>query len=310
MPRMQQRRDTAANWTGANPVLASGELGLETDTGKFKIGNGTSVWSSLPYVGVVSSVNGETGNVVLDATSVSAVASVNALSGTISISAGDNITVSTAGSSITISAAPGGVVSVNGATGAVSLTTADLTAVSSVNQLSGTITIAAGDNVTVSTAGSTITIQAGGGGGAVDSVNGSTGTIVLSAADVTAASSTHASQHQTGGSDVLLPIVTAVSITASVNDYSLPVGDIFRISQTSTNTLNITGLATAVDGAARLLVNVSTGASSSFTLKHADTNSTAVSRLLVPWAGDYVLSPNGGAALVIYDNTDSRWRVV
>jgi hypothetical protein len=210
-----------------------------------------------------------------------------------------------------VALASGGVSSVNGETGAVVLDAADLTAVASVNGLSGTITIAAGDNVTVSTAGSTITIQSGGGGGgAVNSVNGATGTVVLSAADVTAASSTHASQHQTGGSDVLLPIVTAVSITASVDNYSLPVGDIFRISQTSTNTLNITGLATAVDGAARLLVNVSTGASSSFTLKHADTNSTAVSRLLVPWAGDYVLSPNGGAALVIYDNTDSRWRVV
>jgi len=32
--RMQQRRDTAANWTSNNPTLAAGELGLETDTGK------------------------------------------------------------------------------------------------------------------------------------------------------------------------------------------------------------------------------------------------------------------------------------
>lgn len=48
--QMQQRRDTAANWTSANPTLLSGELGYETDTGKFKIGDGSTAWSSLGYV--------------------------------------------------------------------------------------------------------------------------------------------------------------------------------------------------------------------------------------------------------------------
>ena len=47
--RMQQRRGTAAQWTGANPTLAAGEIGYETDTGKFKIGNGSSQWSALNY---------------------------------------------------------------------------------------------------------------------------------------------------------------------------------------------------------------------------------------------------------------------
>lgn len=45
------RRDTAANWTSVNPVLASGEAGFETDTNKLKLGNGTSAWNSLPYTG-------------------------------------------------------------------------------------------------------------------------------------------------------------------------------------------------------------------------------------------------------------------
>lgn len=63
---MQQRRDTAANWTSANPVLASGEFGIETDTLKFKVGNGTSNWSSLVYIGLVTSVAGKTGAVTLD----------------------------------------------------------------------------------------------------------------------------------------------------------------------------------------------------------------------------------------------------
>ena len=43
------RRDTAANWTSENPVLSAGEIGLETDTNKIKLGNGSTVWSSLSY---------------------------------------------------------------------------------------------------------------------------------------------------------------------------------------------------------------------------------------------------------------------
>ena len=43
------RRDTAANWTSANPTLESGEMGYETDTGKLKVGDGTTAWTSLSY---------------------------------------------------------------------------------------------------------------------------------------------------------------------------------------------------------------------------------------------------------------------
>lgn len=43
------RRDPAASWTSENPVLSAGEVGLETDTGKIKIGNGSSVWTALSY---------------------------------------------------------------------------------------------------------------------------------------------------------------------------------------------------------------------------------------------------------------------
>ena len=46
---IKHRRSTAAEWTSANPILASGELGLETDTSKFKFGNGTSTWTALAY---------------------------------------------------------------------------------------------------------------------------------------------------------------------------------------------------------------------------------------------------------------------
>lgn len=47
--KIQLRRDTAANWTSANPTLAAGECGFETDTGSLKIGDGSTAWVSLGY---------------------------------------------------------------------------------------------------------------------------------------------------------------------------------------------------------------------------------------------------------------------
>jgi hypothetical protein len=47
---IQIRRDTAANWTSANPILAQGELGLETDTLKVKAGDGSTAWTSASYL--------------------------------------------------------------------------------------------------------------------------------------------------------------------------------------------------------------------------------------------------------------------
>ena len=48
----QFKRGTAARWTAVNPILAAGELGLETDTNKMKFGDGASHWSSLPYANI------------------------------------------------------------------------------------------------------------------------------------------------------------------------------------------------------------------------------------------------------------------
>ena len=50
--RIQLRNDTAANWTTKNPLLLQGEMGVEIDTGKTKIGNGTDRWTALTYSGV------------------------------------------------------------------------------------------------------------------------------------------------------------------------------------------------------------------------------------------------------------------
>jgi hypothetical protein len=49
--QIQVRRGTASQWTSANPTLAAGEWGFETDTAKVKIGNGSTAWNSLGYQG-------------------------------------------------------------------------------------------------------------------------------------------------------------------------------------------------------------------------------------------------------------------
>ena len=62
--QFQFRRGTAAQWTSANPTLAAGEMGFETDTGFAKIGNGSTAWNSLSYAiqgGDISGVTAGTG---------------------------------------------------------------------------------------------------------------------------------------------------------------------------------------------------------------------------------------------------------
>lgn len=61
MPTIQNRRGTAAQWVAANPVLAAGELGYETDTNRFKIGNGSQNWNSLSYTSGLQGVQGTFG---------------------------------------------------------------------------------------------------------------------------------------------------------------------------------------------------------------------------------------------------------
>ena len=52
--KVQLRRDTASNWTTKNPTLLSGEMGIETDTNKFKFGDGNKTWTQLDYASTES----------------------------------------------------------------------------------------------------------------------------------------------------------------------------------------------------------------------------------------------------------------
>lgn len=47
--RLQLRQDTTENWNSANPILLEGEMGYNTDTKQFKIGNGVNSWNTLDY---------------------------------------------------------------------------------------------------------------------------------------------------------------------------------------------------------------------------------------------------------------------
>ena len=47
--RIQLRNDLATNWTTKNPILAQGEIGIESDSRKLKIGDGTTTWNHLIY---------------------------------------------------------------------------------------------------------------------------------------------------------------------------------------------------------------------------------------------------------------------
>lgn len=68
--RIQLKRATASSWSSANPVLYAGEIGYETDTNKFKIGNGSTAYNSLPYFN--GNLTGSSLNDLADVTIVSA----------------------------------------------------------------------------------------------------------------------------------------------------------------------------------------------------------------------------------------------
>jgi len=77
--RIQLRRDTAANWISANPILSSGEFGYETDGIKYKIGDGVTAWNSLTYF---SGLHSDIGNLDYASAGHTGFASTDALTST------------------------------------------------------------------------------------------------------------------------------------------------------------------------------------------------------------------------------------
>jgi len=90
--QIKVRRGTASEWTSADPTLAAGEIGAETDTSKLKVGDGSTAWSSLAYTAAdasaaYSSVNTQAGTTYTfssgDATSLTSFTSSSAVTATI-----------------------------------------------------------------------------------------------------------------------------------------------------------------------------------------------------------------------------------
>jgi len=97
---IQLKRGTASEWTSANPILAIGEIGIELDTMKYKLGNGVTAWNSLPYKGLdgingtsgtsgTSGISGSSGTSGVDGTSgVNGTSGISGSSGTSGIDGG------------------------------------------------------------------------------------------------------------------------------------------------------------------------------------------------------------------------------
>jgi hypothetical protein len=296
--QIQIRRGTAADWTSANPTLADGEFGYETDSRRLKVGNGSSNWASLAYADagppqVVSS--GAIANLTSpQQSSITTGTVVTTQDGRRWVYSGSGSKTSEASyvelADITpdwsvIANKPSTFTPADGSVTDAKIDAAGLSA-SSINWTGVTAWAA-------STAYSK---------GALVHYLGIT--YRRSVAGTSGATFNTANWQQ-----MTAPInvtVTPAALSANTNDYALAItsGDIFRIS--SSAAVNITGITAGLfDGHAILLRNVG---SFTITLKHQDTGSTAANRILSAWSGDTVLVANA-SALLIYDATTARWAV-
>lgn len=89
---IQVKRGTASQWTSANTVLASGEIGFETDTKKMKVGDGSTAWTSLGYTVTDGDITGVTAGTGL---------SGGGSSGSVTVSLSTPVSVENGGTGIT-----------------------------------------------------------------------------------------------------------------------------------------------------------------------------------------------------------------
>lgn len=121
---IQIRRGTAATWDSTDPTLSAGEWGYETDTGRAKVGNGTSVWSSLKYSTVLyNDIHTNAGSGVSISQLTNGNSQVTGLSFSTNLAAGSNITLTESGGQITIAGEAG--ITLSEGTGIVLVQTGD-----------------------------------------------------------------------------------------------------------------------------------------------------------------------------------------
>ena len=209
--QIQLRRGTASAWTAANPTLAIGEFAVETDTDKYKIGDGSTAWTSLGYSSLpsnaIASTGGTfTGTVTFDGASpiVFEGATADAHETTITI------TDPTADRTITIPNETGTVVTTAGGTFTGAVTIPDLTVTGTTTTVSSTNTVVADSLFELNNGASSNTNDLG-----IVMERGSTGDNAIIAWDESADKFTMGTTTATGASTGDLSI-TAGTVVANV----------------------------------------------------------------------------------------------
>jgi hypothetical protein len=133
--QIQIRRGTASQWTSANPTLASGEWGFETDTKKGKIGDGATAWNSLAYVLGVGDIDGVTAGTGLSGGGTSGTVTLSIDSTVATLTGSQTLTNKTLTSPIISSISNTGTLTLPVTTGTVALTSDITVTDSSTNTL-------------------------------------------------------------------------------------------------------------------------------------------------------------------------------
>ena len=253
--QIQLRRGTAAAWTSANPTLAAGELVIETDTDKYKIGDGSTAWTSLGYSSLPSTAITTGGGTFTGAITING-ASPIVLEGATSNDYETTIAVTdpTADRTITIPNETGTVVTTAGGTFTGAVTIPDLTVTGTTTTVSSTNTVVADSLFELNNGASSNTNDLG-----IVMERGSTGDNAIIAWDESADKFTMGTTTATGASTGDLSI-TAGTLVADLE------GDV-----TGDVTGNVSGTNATFTGTTTTYVDVvqETGTSHTFALSDA-----------------------------------------
>ena len=157
---LQLRHDVSTNWTSANPVLLSGEMGFDMDASRWKVGDGVHSWNALSYMAANQVVNGSTVSQLSFSNSNGVTFGVNNGTVTASVAPGgsstfansNGVTFGIAGSTVTAS------VQTNYQSSGAYLTTAMQSNASTA--FAGTAGAITGGSITVNTAGVSVNLPA------------------------------------------------------------------------------------------------------------------------------------------------------